>query len=76
MWFFPSRFPTNFLYAFLNSQWTLCPAHPIFLDMVTVIIFGERYKLWYSSLYNLFHRALRPKFLLHALFPNIFNPGT
>jgi len=45
-----------------------CPAQFIFLDLITVIIFGETYKLWNYSLYSL----LQPTANSSILDPNIF----
>jgi len=43
----PSDFPTQILYAFLISPMrATCRTHVIFLDFVTIIIFGETYNLW------------------------------
>jgi hypothetical protein len=53
-WLFPSGFQTKILYAFLISPMrSTFPAYFIFLDLVTIIIFGEAYKLWSSSLCSL-----------------------
>jgi hypothetical protein len=44
--FFASDFVTTILYAFLNSPtYATCLFRPIFLYMVTLIKFGEEYKL-------------------------------
>jgi hypothetical protein len=48
---FPSGFHTNILYAFLLSPIrTTCSAHLIVLDLIILIILGEEYKLWSSTL--------------------------
>ena len=44
-----------------------CPVHIVFLRVVTHITFGEKYKLWSSSLCNFHH----PLIILYLLSPNV-----
>ena len=62
---FPSGCPTKTLYApLLPLKRSSCPAHFIFLDLITQIIFGEQYRSWSSSLFSLLHSPVTsPKYL-------------
>jgi hypothetical protein len=66
---FPSGFPTETQYAFLNSICAIWTAHLIFLDFITLTTFGEAYKLRSSS----FCRLLQPPATSSRLGPDILH---
>jgi hypothetical protein len=60
---FPSGFRTNISYAFLvSSMHATCCTHLILFALITLLIFGDAYKLWCSSLCSLLQP---PRHFLH-----------
>jgi hypothetical protein len=57
---FLSGFPTKILYAFLTSYACYMVAHLIHLDFITLLTFGEAYKLCSSSLLSLLQPPQHP----------------
>jgi len=65
--------------ALLSPIHATCPAHLIFLDLITRIVFGEEYRSQNSSLCNLLHSpvtssVLGPSIFHGTLFSNNLSP--
>jgi hypothetical protein len=59
------------LYAFLISPiHATCPTHLVFLYFITLIIFGEVYKLQISALSNLLQPLIPSSFLCPNILPS------
>jgi hypothetical protein len=81
---FPSGFPTETLRTFLSSPMhATCSTHLIRFDLICLMVFGDEYKIWNSSLCNFLHSAVTSSLLgphetqcllrntTHSLFPII-----
>jgi hypothetical protein len=72
----PSGFPTKLLYTSLSSPIrATCSAHLILLDFICLMISGDEYKIWSSSLCNYLHSRVTssrfgPNILLKTLSSN------
>jgi hypothetical protein len=56
-----SGFPAGSLFAFLVSPMcTTCPSHLILFDLITLILLGEKYRLWRFSTASLSNPYNRP----------------
>ena len=76
---FPSGFPTKLVYAFLFfSTCATCPAYIILIHLITCTIFGDKYNLRNSFLYNFLQSSLSsgPSNFLSTLFSNTLRVGS
>ena len=78
---FPVGLPVKIFKALLpSSTLATCPAHLNLLDLITLTILGERYRLWSSWLWSLLHSPfsslLGPNIRLRILFSNTRCPDS
>jgi hypothetical protein len=61
---FPSVFPIKILYTFVISPMhSTCTTHLILLHLMTLIVFGEAFNLWSSSLFSLLQPPTTSSFI-------------
>jgi hypothetical protein len=76
---FPYSFLTWSLYTFqISLMSATCPAHLTVLNLIILVIFGEKYKLWSSPLCNFLQSPVSsslfsPNIPLSTLFSNTLN---
>jgi hypothetical protein len=51
---FPSGFPTKIVYILFSPICAACPDHLVLFVLIILLILGEEYKLWSSSLCSFF----------------------
>jgi hypothetical protein len=61
-WFLPFKFSDHNLYAFISSKRATCLTHPILLDLIDIIIFGETHDDVKSTKLTVGHKPWYPVF--------------
>jgi hypothetical protein len=72
---FPSGFPATILISYVHAE---CSIHFMVLDLINLLVFGEEYRLWSSSLCIVLRSVVTPSVLgtnihLRNLFSNALN---